>query len=125
MERYLTLDLVEFSARTVIFRMSWGSPTAGDTAMNAAGNGATPRSGPVGKGANCDAPRKSYRSHRARLRTVQDISAELAKLYREARANKVDTADASRLANMLSIAARLLTESDLERRLEALEAQAQ
>lgn len=99
--------------------MTWGQPTAERTATDAA----TPR--PVGKGLACDSPRKSYRSHRARLRTVSDVSAEVAKLYREARIGKVDTQDASRLANMLAIVARLLTESDLERRLEALEAQAQ
>jgi hypothetical protein len=77
---------------------------------------------PVGKGPKCDAPRKSYRSHRAKLTSVRDVSAELAKLYREARAGKVEVADASRLANILSIVARILSDSELEARIEALEA---
>lgn len=98
--------------------MSWGSSTAEDTATKAV----APHL--AGKGLLCDSPGKSSRSHRAKLRTVSDVSAEVAKLYREARAGKVGTQDASRLANMLAIVARLLTESDLERRLEALEAQA-
>jgi len=50
------------------------------------------------------------------------VSHELAKLYREARAGKIETADASRLANMLSILSRILSDSELEARIEALEA---
>lgn len=83
--------------------------------------GAPASSPPVGKGPNCDAPRKSYRSHRAKLTSVRDVSAELAKLYREARAGKIETADASRLGNLLAIVARILSDSELEARIEALE----
>ncbi len=64
------------------------------------------------------APRTSAR---AKLQTVGDVSHELAKLYREARSGKIDVADASRLANMLSILSRILSDSELEARLEALE----
>ena len=77
---------------------------------------------PAGKGPLCATPRKSYRSHRAKLGCVGDVSHELAKLYREARAGKIETADASRLANMLSILSRILSDSELEARIEALEA---
>jgi hypothetical protein len=76
---------------------------------------------PVGKGPNCDKPRKSYRSHRAKLTSVRDVSAELAKLYRESRAGKINVADASRLANILAIQARIMSDGELEARIEALE----
>lgn len=98
------------------FLMTWDAATS-DAATEIPAN---PR--PVGKGLKCESPRKSYRSHRARLRSVADVTAEVAKLYREARIGKVDTQDASRLANMLSIVARLLTDSELEARIAALEA---
>lgn len=45
----------------------------------------------------------------------------MGKLYREARAKRVDTQDASRMANMLSILGRLIEGSDLEARLDAVE----
>lgn len=85
---------------------------------NWGGSTATP---PVGKGPNCDKPRKSYRSHRAKLTSVRDVSAELAKLYRESRGGKINVADASRLANILAIVARILSDGELEARIEALE----
>lgn len=46
----------------------------------------------------------------------------MAKLYREARAGKIDVQDASRLANILMLIGRMIEGSDFERRLEALEA---
>ena len=77
---------------------------------------------PVGKGPNCDSPRRSYRSPRAKLQSIGDVSHELAKLYREARANKIETADASKLAHILAILSRILSDHDLEARIAALEA---
>lgn len=50
---------------------------------------------------------------RAKLATSTDVSRELAKLYREARSGRIDVADASRLANMLSILSRILSDSEL------------
>lgn len=58
---------------------------------------------------------------RAKLSTVSDVSKELAKLYREARSGRIDVADGSRLANMLSILSRMLSDSELEARVEELE----
>ena len=58
---------------------------------------------------------------RAKLSSATDVSRELAKLHREARSGRIDVADASRLANMLSILSRILSETELERRVEALE----
>lgn len=61
------------------------------------------------------------------LNTAGDVRRELARLYREVRAarqNKdpLSVADASRMANILQILGRLIEISDLEGRIEALEA---
>lgn len=58
---------------------------------------------------------------RAKLSNATEVGKELAKLYREARSGRIDVSDASRLANMLSILARILSDSELEARIEALE----
>ena len=58
---------------------------------------------------------------RCRLRTVDDVRAELARLYREAKAGRRAIGDASRLANMLFILGRMIESSDLERRVLILE----
>lgn len=58
---------------------------------------------------------------RIRLQSVGDVADELAKLYREARSKRLDVADASRLANMLSILSRILETSELEKRVAELE----
>tara|TARA_B100000405_G_scaffold302449_1_gene265777 strand:+ start:974 stop:1258 length:285 start_codon:yes stop_codon:yes gene_type:complete len=68
-----------------------------------------------------DAPPPSPTGKRVKLKTVGDVSREMAKLYREARNGKIDVSDASKLANMLSILSRILETSDLERRVEKLE----
>lgn len=59
---------------------------------------------------------------RVKLDSVTDARKEMAKLYREARAGKIDVQDASRLANILMLIGRMIEGSDFERRLEALEA---
>jgi hypothetical protein len=64
-------------------------------------------------------PPKQY--VRAKLATATDVSRELAKLYREARGGRIKVDDASRLANILAILSRILTDSELEARIEALE----
>ena len=60
---------------------------------------------------------------RLRLKSADDVRAELGRLYREARAGRVETQDASRMANMLSILGRLIETGDLEQRIERLETQ--
>jgi len=67
-------------------------------------------------------PAPNIRSVRAKLKSIGDVAHELAKLYREARSGRLDVADASRLANMLYILSRILETSELEKRIEALEA---
>jgi hypothetical protein len=66
-------------------------------------------------------PPPQVRSVRAKLKTVSDCSHQLAVLYREARSGKLDVSDASKLANILYILSRTLTDSEIESRLESLE----
>jgi hypothetical protein len=58
---------------------------------------------------------------RLKLATSQDVCRELARLYREGKAGQREVTD---MANVLQILGRLIETSDLEKRLEALEAQA-
>lgn len=64
----------------------------------------------------------SKRRIRVRLDTVSDARREVAKLYRMAREGEIEISDASKLANILALIARMVEGSDLEARLEALEA---
>lgn len=97
---------------------------SGESCENVGKWGSGNRQPPVaGKGPKADNPRRSYRSHRAKLQSVGDISHELGRIYREARAGKLDVAECSKLANVLAICARILTDSDLEARIERLEQQ--
>lgn len=58
---------------------------------------------------------------RVKLTSVQDVQKELSKLYRLARAKKLDTSEASKLANILMLIARIMETSDLEERIARLE----
>ncbi len=60
---------------------------------------------------------------RCRLDTVDAVQLEMARLYREGKAGTRDVADVSRLANVLSLMARMIEGADWERRLAQLEAQ--
>ena len=60
---------------------------------------------------------------RVKLTSVQDVQKELSKLYRLARAKKLDTSEASKLANILMLIARIMETSDLEERIARLEGQ--
>jgi hypothetical protein len=57
------------------------------------------------------------------LRSIDDVKAELARLYREGKAGRRDVADVSKLANVLQILGRLIEGAEIERRLQALEDQ--
>lgn len=77
--------------------------------------GDTPTSAPT--------PRK--KAFRAKLTTTREVAAQAARLFREARAGLIDVQDASRLANILAIVGRLLSDAEIETlnaRLDALEA---
>lgn len=58
-----------------------------------------------------------------RLNNAEDVRRELAKIYREARTGKTTVGAVSQLANVLAITSRVMTESELARRLEAIEKQ--
>lgn len=58
---------------------------------------------------------------RLKLASAEDVRRELARLYRQARAGRLEVGDASRLANVLQILSRSIETSDLETRLTALE----
>ena len=62
---------------------------------------------------------------RLRLDTLDRVRRELAKLYKAAAYDRTrDVGDASKLAHILTMIARILEASDLEKRLAALEAAA-
>ena len=56
-----------------------------------------------------------------RLHTVGHIVSEMSELYRQARRDEINSADASRLASILALMRQGLEASELERRLAALE----
>ncbi|MCW5664030.1 MAG: hypothetical protein KIT35_09365 [Piscinibacter sp.] len=58
------------------------------------------------------------------LKSIDDVKAELARLYREGKAGRRAIGDVSRLANVLGILGRLIESEDLAARIEALEAEA-
>lgn len=62
------------------------------------------------------------RRRRVRLDTIADTRAEAARIYRKAVNGEVKIEDMSRLINALSVIGRMTIDSDLEARLEALEA---
>ena len=58
---------------------------------------------------------------RCPLKGLDDVKAELARLYRQARGGQVRVEDASKLANVLSILGRLIEGADNEARIAQLE----
>jgi hypothetical protein len=61
------------------------------------------------------------RLSRVRLDSVERVRRELARIYVEAREGRRDVQDASRLANMLSLLARMIEGASFEERLAAVE----
>ena len=64
------------------------------------------------------------RPPRLRLDSLARVRFELVRIYREARDGKRDVGDASKLAHILALIARILEGSDLEKRIALLEQQA-
>lgn len=56
-----------------------------------------------------------------RLNSLAGVRLELTRVYRDARQGKIPTQEASRLTFILSVIARVIEGSELERRVEALE----
>ena len=77
---------------------------------------------PEGNWTSTPTPRR--KAFRAKLTTTREVAQQAARLFREARAGIIDVQDASRLANILAIVGRLLSDAELETlnaRLDALE----
>lgn len=74
---------------------------------------------PASTGEGAEPPRL-----RLRLKTMDDVKAELARLYRDGKAGRRDVAEVSRLGNVLSILGRLIEGAENTARIEALEAKA-
>jgi hypothetical protein len=74
---------------------------------------------PASTGEGAEPPRL-----RLRLKTMGDVKAELARLYRDGRAGRRDVAEVSKLSNTLSILGRLIEGTETLARIEALEADA-
>ena len=55
------------------------------------------------------------------LQSMEDVRREAARVYREARAGRIETADASRLSFMLQGIAKMIEATSIERRISALE----
>jgi len=53
--------------------------------------------------------------------SVESVRGELARVYRDSRKGRISTGDGYRLSLMLATLARLIEQSDIERRLEELE----
>jgi hypothetical protein len=55
------------------------------------------------------------------LKTIDDVRVEMARVYRDMRAARIDTADGTKLAYVLAQLGKLIESGDIEKRLEALE----
>ena len=77
------------------------------------------------QGASASPPSPPARRYRAKLSSVADVNREIQRVYRECRSGLLDTADGSKLAHILSMIARIHETSDLEARLQRLEAHGQ
>jgi len=79
-----------------------------------------PRKNPLTIDNETGKPAPLPRSDR-RLATVKDVRIALAGLYRDARAGKIDTQDATRLGYLLNLIRVCIVDGDLEARIAALE----
>ena len=73
---------------------------------------------------DADTPSSSKKVVRMPLDTSRDCQKALARLIRRTLAGDMQTADLSRFANAIMVLSRLIEGGEIERRLEALEAQA-
>ncbi len=70
-----------------------------------------------------DLPLEKGTRYRAKLDTLQDVRKEAARVYREARSGLIEAQEATKLVWCLQAVGKLITESDLEARITALENQ--
>ena len=57
-----------------------------------------------------------------KLATIPDLIRETRRLYREGRNGEIDTLDMTRLASLLKMTVDMMEASDIEKRIESLEA---
>jgi phage-related protein len=69
-----------------------------------------------------DLPYTKGARYRAKLDSIQDVRREMAKVYREARSGVVEVVDGTKLVWMLQAVGKVIESSDLEKRIEILEA---
>lgn len=74
-------------------------------------------------GENWGSPTPTRKRVRVSLTSSAKISAEMQKIYRMARSNELPVDQASKLMHMLAVISRQFAESELEKRIEALEVQ--
>jgi len=55
------------------------------------------------------------------LKTIDDVRVEMARVYRDMRAGRIDTADGTKLAYVLAQLGKLIESGEIEKRLEAVE----
>ncbi len=55
------------------------------------------------------------------LKTIDDVRVEMARVYRDMRAARIDTADGTKLAYVLAQIGKLIESGEIEKRVEALE----
>lgn len=67
-------------------------------------------------------PQQKGQRYRCKLDTLGDVKREMAKVYREARSGIVDVQEATKLTWCLQAVGKVIEGSDLEARIEALEA---
>ena len=97
-----------------------GWPTYPSQTPNGGADAASTKENPAASSPPTPAPVAKPMS-RIRLSNLSDVAKEIRKLYREARAGTLQTAEATKLAYLLNMLAGILTASDLEERLAALE----
>ena len=56
------------------------------------------------------------------LKSIDDVRLQMATLFREAKAGKIETSDATKLCYILAQIGKMISEHELEKRIEALEA---
>lgn len=66
-------------------------------------------------------PTRSKREKFIPLATLDDVKVELARLYRQTKAGRVASSDASRLAFILNSLGRVIVDAELEQRIQQLE----
>ncbi len=59
--------------------------------------------------------------YRCKLDTMQNVKAEMAKIYRESRSGVIEVQDGTKFVWMLQAVAKVIEGSDLEKRIEILE----